>query len=111
MPENQVPAHSAASGADDSRPATMGDIRHLENALQGSITQLRGDMRADMNHMETSLRGEMNHMETSLRGEMAEMRGDLREVRNGQWKIITLAIVGLPVMLEVVPMIFDLLRG
>ena len=93
MPENQAPAHSVVSGADDSRPATMGDIRHLESTL-----------RAAMNHMETSLRGEMAQMRE-------EMRGDLREVRNGQWKIITLAIVGLPVMLEVVPMIFDLLRG
>ena len=81
MPENQAPAHSAVSGADDSRPATMGDIRHLESTLRTA----------------------MNHMETSL-------RGDLREVRNGQWKLITLAIIGLPVMLEVVPMIFDLLR-
>ena len=81
MPENQVSAHSAVSGADDSRPATMGDIRHLEN----------------------SLRTAMNHMENSL-------REDLREVGNRQWKLITLAIVGLPVMLEVVPMIFDLLR-
>lgn len=72
MPENQSAIRSVAeSGAGDARPATLGDIRHLENSL----------------------------------------RADMRELRDGQWKIIGIAIVVLPVMLEVVPMIFDLLRG
>ena len=112
MPENQAPAHSpAGSGAGDSRPATMGDLRHLETALRSDMNQLETSLRADMNQLATSLRAAMSQLENSLRGEMSQMRADMRELRNGQWKLVTLAIVGFPLMLEVVPIIFAMLRS
>ena len=106
----QTAADSAPSVAeaqnDDSRPATLGDLRRLEDSLRAEMAADREAVKRDFRHLEDSLRAEFRtemaadrksakedsrHLENSLRAELSETRETIR------WLILAmLAVIGLP---------------
>ena len=91
---------------DDSRPATLGDLRRLEDSLRAEMAADREAVKRDFRHLEDSLRAEFRtemaadrksakedsrHLENSLRAELSETRETIR------WLILAmLAVIGLP---------------
>ena len=102
----QTAADSAPSVAeaqnDDSRPATLGDLRRLEDSLRAEMAADRDSTKQDIRHLEESLRTEIaanreaakqdsRHLENSLRAELSEIRETIR------WLILAMiAVIGLP---------------
>ena len=100
---------------ESARPLTAGEVRRVERVLLANLRGVENSLRADMKRMENSLRADMKRVENSLRMGItqlrAELRAEVRKIRNDQWKILGIALFVVPVALELIRMVFDLLRG